>query len=280
MASPVSSITPHEANLRPGPGAGAAPVDQSWLPFDRVQTVVCTLPGGYIADDGVVHREAMLRPLTGLEEEWLMAMAADSFAASIVTSLLTRWLVRIGSSARVTANLVRDLLVGDRDFLIVKLRELTFGTRVNAVIGCSSAVCGKPMDVGFSLADLEIEAKPATTRFFRKAIHSSICFLEAEFRLPTGRDQETLARLFHEDEAAAVDRLLARCVRRIGPNDKVGDGESLEMNDAGRREVIDEIERLAPAVVVELESACPECRTPCSVVLDFTTFFLAELRSA
>jgi hypothetical protein len=250
--------------------------------MEEPEAGLCLLPGGYVDEDGAVHSEAVLRPLTGLEEEWLSGLPPGTSAACIVTGLLTRCLVRIGRLSPVPRSVVRNLLVGDRDYLLMKLRELTYGTWVNSVIQCANPDCGKPMDVSFSLADLDVERKPITQRFFSRPLDSHcgarpLC--EVEFRLPTGADQEELAHVLREDETAAANQLLARCVRRIGEFTST-QAISAALSDAVRREIAEEMERLAPHVDVELETTCPECDAACATSFDLTAFFITEMKSS
>src|SRR5678815_5760807 len=114
------------------------------------------LPGGFVSDDGAAHRQAVMRPVTGFDEEWLMELPGGAFAACVVTGLLTRCLVRLGTICPVPDSVVRGLLVSDREYLIMKLRETTFGTRVDSVIRCANGSCGKPMHVNFNLSDYAI----------------------------------------------------------------------------------------------------------------------------
>jgi len=244
---------------------------------------VFVLPGGFVSDDGVVHRRGVMRPLTGFEEEWLCDLPSSTFAASVVTGLLTCCLVRLGSISPVPRSVVGGLLISDREYLIMKMREMTLGDRVDSVIRCANEDCGTPMHVSFSLADFVIEQEPVAQRFFKKHVSSGGSYdsdCEVEFRLPTGDDQESLAQVFTRDENAAGRQLLARCVRRIGEQTEIGDAEISSLPDDARRELSMEMERLAPSLVGEFESACPECGFICSSSLDFSTFFLAEMKSS
>lgn len=236
------------------------------------------LPGGYVADDGSVHCEVEMEPLTGRDEDLLASMPPNASAASVITSLLSRCLKRLGSFETVTVRLVSDLLVGDREYLLVRLREMTFGPSVATVGRCVNPRCTKPMDISFSLVDFAPDRKPAATRFFTRRL-SGLGDCEIEFRLPTGRDQELLAPVVHQNDAVAVNQLLVRCLRRVGGLTKLDETAVANWPDAAREEIAAEMERLAPNLTIELEPICPECRTCFSAALDFTSFFLDELRA-
>jgi hypothetical protein len=244
---------------------------------------VFVLPGGYVAEDGVAHREAELSPVTGMEED-LLGGSPHACAASLVTSLLSRCLKRVGSLAPVSRSLASDLLTGDRDYLMLRLREMTFGPRVEAVWRCANPDCRKPMDVAFSLAEFAAESKAVNTRFFTRRIPSGQQGEEmiVEFRLPTGAEQEALAPVVRVDEARAVNQLLARCVRRVGECSQPDEAFIPFIHglpEAAREGIIAEIERCAPQVEIELDLNCPECHTSFRSEFDFTAFFLAELKT-
>ena len=244
---------------------------------------VFVLPGGFVSDDGVAHRRAVMRPLIGFDEEWLVDLSSGAFAASVITGLLTRCLVRLGSICPVPRSVVGGLLISDREYLIMKMREMTLGTRVDSVIRCANEDCGAPMQISFTLADFAIDQEPLDQRFFKKRASSSGSSdsdCEVEFRLPTGDDQEALAPAFTRDENAAARQLLARCIGRIGEKTEIGDGEVSNLPENVRRELSMEMERLAPPLTGEFESACPECGFICSSALDFSTYFLAEMKSS
>ena len=239
------------------------------------------LPGGYVAEDGSTHREAELSPVTGKEEDLLGGAPPHACAASVITSLLARCLKRVGSLSPVSHSLAGGLLTGDRDYLLLRLREMTFGPKVEAVWRCANPDCGKPMDVAFSLDELAFERKAAPERFFTRRIPSGEKEdgLIVEFRLPTGADQEALATVVRVDEARAVNQLLARCVRRVGECSQPGEAFIKGLPDAARKEIVAEIERCAPQVEIELDLVCPECQTSFSAEFDFTSFFLTEMKS-
>ena len=202
------------------------------------------LPGG---------SAAALRPLSGREEEWLAAHGATANAFA-VTHLLGACLVALGAEAP-SAAAARELLVGDRDALMLALRRITIGEKVLATFAC--ACCREPMDIDFELGDLPFEGPPQAVReHVVTAGGGSI-----RFRLPTGADQEAVAGLPLPEAAEA---LLDRCLLQpAAPEDRAAVAEA--------------IERLAPKLDVELELTCPECGTTSVEAFDLTAFFFSEL---
>jgi hypothetical protein len=94
------------------------------LPADTV-----TLPGGYLDDDGTLHTDARIREINGSDEE---AMARELRNPTVnipkvVDLLLKRCVLSVGTYDPVKPATLADLLSGDRAYLMLKIRILTFG---------------------------------------------------------------------------------------------------------------------------------------------------------
>jgi hypothetical protein len=95
------------------------------LPADIV-----ALPGGYLDKDGLLHTDCRIREINGADEE---AMARELRNPNInipkvVDLLLKRCVLSVGTYDPVPMPILSDLLAGDRAFLMLKIRMLTFGT--------------------------------------------------------------------------------------------------------------------------------------------------------
>lgn len=220
-------------------------------------TRAVSLPGGIVAPDGVVLRDLELRPLTGADEEWL-AGSIGVPAAYAVSGLLASCIV--SADGRAAGEVAGALLVGDRDYLMLELRRMTLGERLQAVVTCPA--CAKPMDIELGAAEVPVERPVAVA-----AEYEVECGGRAvRFRLPTGSDQEAVAAMPLE---AAVDALLARCMVSDG-------GRALSAEE--REAVIAAMETAAPRVEVDLDLTCPECSESFVMPFDTSAFFLDEMR--
>ena len=198
---------------------------------------------------------ASLRPLSGRDEEWL-ARHRNTPNAVRVTWLLNGCLLTL-DDAPVDGACVQQMLVGDREFLMLQLRRMTFGDHVQAVVNCP--VCGSKMDVDFRLDLVPVQARQQSEATFTMEISGR----RVRFRLPNGGDQEAVIQ-----QEKAVDALLDRCI--------VDDGAQ-PLSGEDREALIAEMERLAPHVDVELELACPECSHEFMLPFDTTSFFFEEM---
>lgn len=244
------------------------------------------LPGGYIDHDGVVHREVELASLTGREEE-LLAKYRPHEVASLVTMILQRCIRRIGTISPVSQEMIRSLLIADRQYLLLKLRELTLGDTIRGSIFCPWSDCGKKISVSFSIEDIPVIESLNRGLTYKMEFSAEAAFAadsgetyrEIVFRLPNGGDQEELASIVVQDEVRAQDLLLQRCLHGIGPLQDPDENMVTKLSPLARLEIEQQMEALAPRVELIMESTCPECGREYAVPFDVQNFFLGELRT-
>ncbi|MCK4762160.1 MAG: hypothetical protein KAW12_08185, partial [Candidatus Aminicenantes bacterium] len=126
---------------------------------EMTNTITVKIPGGYKDEAGGLHREVELRGLTGREEE-LLVQSNGQDSDQVITVLLTRCMQRLGEIRPVPVEIVSGLNTVDRHYLVLKLREMTFGEKVQATVSCTGAACGEKVDIDFSLQDLARELSP------------------------------------------------------------------------------------------------------------------------
>jgi hypothetical protein len=151
----------------------------------------CSLPGGWVDAKGEVHREVVLSALTGREEALLAENKQNP--ASQVTAVLSRCIRRIGTVSPVSESIVQNLLIADRDFLLLKLRAATFGSLVQATVPCPWPDCGRKVDIDFSTDDIPVVSSEEKGPTYTMSLSPEAAFLEngelfrdLTFRLPTG----------------------------------------------------------------------------------------------
>lgn len=232
----------------------------------------CTLPGGYVDDAGRVMRDVTLLPLSGFSERLIAEKRCLSLPA-LTTALLAGCIGRIGDRDDVSPGMVRSLLVGDRQYLLLKLREITFGSDIRGIIRCSWPDCGAKMDIDFPMDRIPVKSVPQTGRLHTMRLAEASGPREITFRLPDGNDREALCRLVEENETAAADMLLARCIQDVTPADIA------VLAPATKRAVEEAMKQLAPSIELSMEAFCPECRRPFVAFFDLERFILDELRT-
>jgi hypothetical protein len=229
-----------------------------------------TLPGGLVID-GITYTEAQVRELNGDDEEALAkaALSGDSFR--YVKVLLDRGVVSIGPE-KATPTVLRDLLIGDREVLIMAVRQATFGDDV-VIDPYFCPNCGDELVATVQLSTVPIKELESPREFdipLRKGG-------TARVRLPDGHVQE--ATLSNGNLTAAEQNtiLLSKCVISITDADGKGEfisGSTSKVNVLGikdRRAILKEFGERQPGprydeVKMRHDACDTEVRVPLTVV--------------
>jgi hypothetical protein len=240
--------------------------------------MLCVLPGGLVDEAGTLHDEVELRALTGREEE-ILAARGRAESASLVTAVLSRCVERIGAVDTVDDAVVRRLLVADRQLIVLRLREATFGERVQGSVQCPWPGCGKRVAVSFSTRDVPVTASTDKGPLYEMKLSPEADEAErtVEFRLPTGADQESLSALVAENEAAALAALLGACVTRLGSG-TCDDEVVATLSPRARQEIERRMHEVGPRLDLTMEADCAECGREFSAPFEIQDFFFGELR--
>lgn len=142
------------------PGAAAAALDSigkmagTDMPVAEIPPDdLVTLPGGHV-HKGEVIRTAVVRELNGEDEEALAKALQGGNLYHLLDTLISRGVVKLGDlSYDETQRAIPDLLVGDRDELLLGIRRATYGDTVE-VFGWTCPECGGVVDkIEFSLTE-------------------------------------------------------------------------------------------------------------------------------
>jgi hypothetical protein len=159
-----------------------------------------------------------------------------------------------------------DLTVGRRNTLLLHLRELTFGPRIEGIAACPD--CREVLEVSFRTADLALDAAAGSGAWQTMEAAG----LEVRFRPATTSDLVAIESL--TDATLARRVLIARCVQAR----RDGRRRSATRLPAG---VIAEVARrmsVADAqAVMDLMVWCPSCEREQALAFDIATFLWDEL---
>lgn len=177
--------------------------DAPTVPFPGDHLV--QLPGG-LYWDGELLRTAEVRELTGHDEEVLAALTGS--IAEWMSVMLGRAVERIGDR-KPTPAMIRKLLIGDRDALMLGVRIATFGPDITATLVCPH--CDEQFEATVDLRTVEsvVLAAPTPQHEHEVQLRGGGT---AVVRLPDGAAQE---RIFADDAgnpAQRNTRLLTRCL--------------------------------------------------------------------
>jgi hypothetical protein len=217
-----------------------------------VTAVEVILPGGVFVDSER-RQDASLRALTGEDEAFLLEDGAALLPAARTTALLARCLERVGPVEPVDEDTVRGLTAGDREALLLELRRLSFGERLECVLACPEPACREQIEVELHTRDLLLAPYPDARPEYEAA--------GTRFRLPTGGDLEAAAEAAREGVDAGARLVLDRCVLAGEPDERV---EAL-------------MEELDPQAEIQLELVCPACGHGFTVAFDTGDFIAREV---
>jgi hypothetical protein len=166
------------------------------------------LPGGIQRGDAWV-RTAQVRELNGSDEEALSKALKSGNIVHFMDTLVSRGTVQVGSEDA-TRDLLKQLLIGDRDELALAIRIATYGDTFSTD-AWECPACKDVIPLNFSLTEDVARkrlADPADARFMvplRKGAKALV-------RLPSGADQEYLYVDPSWTPSQRNSRLLERCV--------------------------------------------------------------------
>jgi len=111
------------------------------------------LPKGYVDDKGQVHKEVTIREITGADQEAMLNPQFRNNPAKMLTALLARVIVKLGAleGRQVDTAVTASMFKSDRDFLIMKLKEIDSGPEMEIDVECPE--CGKKFKAMLDISD-------------------------------------------------------------------------------------------------------------------------------
>ena len=197
-----------------------------------------------------------LRELTGFDEQ-----SVSNLDTATAISLIDRLIVH--SPGSVTEQCTAATLTpSQRDRLLAKVYEATFGPRVESTVRC--AHCRELFDVTFNISDLlnALHSLCSSQTTAKQDCDGTYLLPNGlRFRLPIGEDELAVVALSpHEAERA----LLERCI--IDPTD--------ESEFDAVQEAMEEVD---PVMDLELDAHCPQCGNIQPLHFDIQFFLLRAL---
>ena len=165
----------------------------------------------------------------------------------------------------VPAAALADLSVGQRDRLLLAVREQVFGCHLTGLVPC--AACGETLEVDFDLPRLD--GLPSASSGESVTLHEGSFHLD--FRLPNSRDLFAIAR------QPERDRLLQRLVLSASR-----DGETIGFSDLPNSllaQLDEALEKADPQADLRLNLTCDACGNRSQVPFDIVSYLWSELEA-
>jgi hypothetical protein len=219
------------------------------------------LPGGLVID-GIRHRTAFFRPLTGAVELAIAeARETNELYPAFVARILSAAVASVGT-VHFTDHVAKALCVADRQVLLKTLLIMLGKDRVWMQPWCPS--CGQRFDVPITYSQLPIVDAPGDYPVFQGKVGTQTIGL----RVLTGEAEQRLSTI--EDEGSALAALIEYAVdwRDKKPLQPLTGDELYQIEQ--------QLEEGSPAIAEEVMSQCPYCQTDVKLTLDFIAGLLEE----
>lgn len=157
------------------------------------------------------------------------------------------------------------LSIGQRDAMLLELREKTFGTEMQGYAECQ--YCGEQLEFAIATADVKVDQTVLADEHTLEFMGNSI-----RFRIPNSID--LLAISHHKDVGQASDALLQRCLIEASVDEERLDPAML--SDDVVAALADRISQTDPQAEVLLSLQCPACEQEGQVMFDISSFVWIE----
>lgn len=245
-----------------------------------------TLPIGYTDAEGNLHRTVVMRKMTGKEEAILTDKRFQRNGGKLVTELLHSCMQKVGDSPVNNRSVISELYSVDRNYLLLKLRSITFGADLKTAYTCPS--CGEaihriedldalPLNQLESGSQEDIVVDLQDGYLDRDGqVHTALTL-----RLPRGSDEEAVASQMRQNPSLGKNALLARCVKSLGdmPAHRVEAMGAYLMADltlSDRRTIDHALTAAAPGVDMTREIECPHCGHEFKATMDLSNFLALD----
>lgn len=239
------------------------------------------LPGGLI-QHGELIRTATVRELTGEDEERLYKALATNSGYHFINTLLECGTVQIGNEPESeTKSLLKGMLIGDREQIILGIRRITYGDEVTVVnFKCKECDVTTPQ-ITFEISD-DITVKklkdPLEEIEFDVKLRKDAI---ARVRLPNGSDQQALVdqqdSTLAERNTIMLQRVISSITESNGTTHALAGEPSLalRMGLADRRTILREISERAPGPRYnDIKFTHVDCGKEVSLSIDLGDLFL------
>lgn len=252
------ALSDNDVKPMPEPPVASAPPD-----------TVVQLPGGFSTATGEVVYECEVRELNGYDEE-ILARIPFNEPARLFSTILRQGIVRIGDE-KATPAAVDALLMGDREFLMIAIRRVTWGDDLSLDIQCGN--CSETFTAILDLrSDIPLKKLEEGNRFFTVSLRDG---REVRLHLPDGDAQTALLTTGMTGNIGAINTaLLAACIDVIDEIPAVGAPPVQRLSVRDRNTLLEQLaERAFGPQLGEVKVACSECRKDIDLPLSLATLF-------
>lgn len=196
-----------------------------------------------------------MRALNGADQAFLAS-------AERLALLPVQWTTTALSRCAPNLPQPETLTVGQRERLLLELRRISLGERLDCTLMCPSPGCGEKLDLELRISDLLVSSEANSSSEYEMG--------RIRFRLVTGADQEAAALLALSEPDAATDLLFERCV--VASNGPLLPEEKEALSTR--------LSELDPQAEMRIDVRCAACGNTFSTLLDAASYLREELKSS
>lgn len=208
-----------------------------------------------------------IRELNGIDEE---AMAKVPSIGKVLLTVIQRAVVSVGVDERKpTQDDLDSLWAGDRDYILLKIRALTWGPEIKYNIRCGE--CGTDAQVTLDVDEIEVKTLDDLSQaYFEVPLRKGV----AKVSLPTGYVQREIINAGEKTTAELNTVLLRNCVREINGEPVISDRQVQALSIADREKIGAAIsERNVGPVLSGIKVNCPDCDAEMEVAFTLADLF-------
>lgn len=222
------------------------------------------LPVGYVDNLGQLHKSIRLKPMTGKSDEAIAEPKVRENGGKLVTELIFGVTEGIGTLNRVSKDVIRNLTVADRDYILVKNRIYSLGEIAEYQDKCPH--CTGINTIRANLNDLPVnyldnnEPRELTFDLINGVRNSKgeIC-KKITVIMPTGVVQERIAPIARVNPAQATTAMLHMVTKSIEGVDFLNPELFRNMTKKDRDYIAKKLAEFGAGIKLTITTVCAEC---------------------
>lgn len=236
-----------------------------------------------IRHGGAFQVQAEVRELTGADEEILARSAKKGVMSFVeyIDSFVALGTAKIGTYDLSSTSfaerrlILQNLLLGDRERLILAIIQATYGDQKTINFTCGNCNAEGEVDLIFSedFSIKEVEGLQTNLNYQYTTRKGDII----EYRLVTGADVMAALEASTDNHAEHNTVLLSRCITKVGEQKLLVDpmkfARDLTIRD--RKAILTSLSEQQPGVDTEVELPCARCEDVQRVTLSWADLFPA-----
>lgn len=224
------------------------------------------LPGGFMDPIMGLVSTAEVRELTGVDEE-LISKLSDP--GKVLLTILERATVKLGNEP-VDKDILDALYAGDREMILLAIRNATFGSEVRVGPGeCPHCAAEQTFEIDL-VKDVPVKKLEGDREFTVECKVGSVVVA-----LPTGSTQRAIITSTNKTSAELDTILLANCIRSINGQPVINTETVRNLSLKDRRTILNEITNRNPGPQLSLiNKPCTSCGQWVPLPLTLAELFL------